>query len=180
MEYRGEVRRGYFVRGLAGAQFAPPEAVERLRAEGDGGGGAGGGAPGDAAPFVVMATSDPANAYAIAPDPVTGQASERDPLSRPRGAGALLVTRAGRVAIAAEGRGRRLTIASGLSPEEVTAAARALAAYVDASPAVGRRKREMVVETIDGAAATASAHLDAFRRAGYRLGTGGLVWLAVR
>ena len=32
LELRGEVRRGYFVRGLAGAQFALPEAVELLRA----------------------------------------------------------------------------------------------------------------------------------------------------
>ncbi len=31
MEMRGEVRRGYFVRGLPGIQFALPEAVERLR-----------------------------------------------------------------------------------------------------------------------------------------------------
>ena len=32
LEMRGEVRRGYFVSGLAGAQFALPEAVEQLRA----------------------------------------------------------------------------------------------------------------------------------------------------
>ena len=31
MEMRGEVRRGYFVRGLPGVQFALPDAVERLR-----------------------------------------------------------------------------------------------------------------------------------------------------
>jgi ATP-dependent helicase Lhr and Lhr-like helicase len=31
MEMRGEVRRGYFVLGLPGVQFALPEAVERLR-----------------------------------------------------------------------------------------------------------------------------------------------------
>jgi len=31
LEIRGEVRRGYFVQGLAGLQFALPEAVERLR-----------------------------------------------------------------------------------------------------------------------------------------------------
>jgi ATP-dependent Lhr-like helicase len=31
MEMRGEVRRGYFVEGLPGVQFALPEAVERLR-----------------------------------------------------------------------------------------------------------------------------------------------------
>jgi ATP-dependent Lhr-like helicase len=32
MEMRGEVRRGYFVQGLPGVQFALPEAVESLRA----------------------------------------------------------------------------------------------------------------------------------------------------
>jgi ATP-dependent helicase Lhr and Lhr-like helicase len=32
MELRGELRRGYFVQGLAGLQFALPEAVEQLRA----------------------------------------------------------------------------------------------------------------------------------------------------
>jgi ATP-dependent Lhr-like helicase len=32
MELRGEVRRGYFVDGLAGAQFALPETIDRLRA----------------------------------------------------------------------------------------------------------------------------------------------------
>ena len=32
MEMRGEIRRGYFVRGLSGVQFALPEAVEELRA----------------------------------------------------------------------------------------------------------------------------------------------------
>jgi len=31
LEFRGEVRRGYFVRGLGGAQFAAPAAVELLR-----------------------------------------------------------------------------------------------------------------------------------------------------
>lgn len=32
LELRGEVRRGYFVQGLSGVQFALPEVVERLRA----------------------------------------------------------------------------------------------------------------------------------------------------
>jgi ATP-dependent Lhr-like helicase len=31
LELRGEVRRGYFVQGLAGVQFALPEVVEQLR-----------------------------------------------------------------------------------------------------------------------------------------------------
>ena len=32
LEERGRVRRGYFVEGLGGAQFAQPGAVDRLRA----------------------------------------------------------------------------------------------------------------------------------------------------
>src|SRR5262249_22173771 len=44
LEFRGEIRRGYFVKGLSGAQFAPPDAVEMLRAAI---------APGDDAPVVM-------------------------------------------------------------------------------------------------------------------------------
>jgi len=56
MEMRGEVRRGYFVQGLPGVQFALPEAVDRLRrddgetAEGD-------------PPLVLLNACDPANLY---------------------------------------------------------------------------------------------------------------------
>jgi ATP-dependent Lhr-like helicase len=117
LEFRGEVRRGYFVRGLAGAQFALPDAVERLREV----------AAADAqqSPFSVIASSDPANPYTLALE-----GTERDPLSRPRGSGALLVMRAGRVALAVEGRGRRVTAAEWLSREENVEARRVLAEHV--------------------------------------------------
>jgi ATP-dependent Lhr-like helicase len=109
LEFRGEVRRGYFVKGLGGAQFALPDAVEWLRgvaAEDE-----------SSAGFVVIAGSDPANVYNLQLD-----ISDRDPLSRPRGSGAILVLRAGRVAIAVEGRGRRFTVAEWLTPEEIKTA----------------------------------------------------------
>lgn len=117
LEFRGEIRRGYFVKGLGGAQFAMPDAIEWLRAA----------AAEDqmSAGWVVMAASDPANVYNLPLDLV-----ERDPLSRPRGPGALLVMRGGRVAIAVEGRGRRLTLAPWLSAEEVATAQRALAEHL--------------------------------------------------
>ena len=113
LEFRGEVRRGYFVKGLGGAQFALPDAVEWLRAV----------ASEDSTQtgFVVMAASDPANVYNLSLELI-----ERDPLSRPRGSGALLVTRGGRIAIAAEARGRRFSVADWLSPEETAAAKSAL------------------------------------------------------
>lgn len=117
LEFRGEVRRGYFVRGLAGAQFALPDAVERLREVA--------GAAVEDAPFTVLAASDPANPYTLAIEGI-----DRDPLSRPRGAGALLVTRSGRVALAVEGRGKRIVAAEWLSPEELNEARRVLAEHL--------------------------------------------------
>jgi ATP-dependent Lhr-like helicase len=163
LEFRGEVQRGYFVAGLAGAQFALPEAVEMLRAP----------APDDVADTVVMSTSDPANVYALPLAPGT----ESDPLSRPRGAGALLVTRGGRIVLVAERRGGRLRIADGASPEEVGEAARALAVRLTARQGTARRK-DVVIETIDGERAALSRHANALRDAGFKgMGTG-LRWYA--
>ncbi len=53
LETIGVCRRGYFVEGLGGAQFALPGAVERLRAQRDD----------DEAPPVVLAATDPAQPY---------------------------------------------------------------------------------------------------------------------
>ena len=53
LETIGVARRGYFVEGLGGAQFALPGAVERLRAQRDD----------DAAPPLVLAATDPAQPY---------------------------------------------------------------------------------------------------------------------
>ena len=117
MEFRGEARRGYFVRGLAGAQFAAPAAIEMLRAT----------AAEDpsSAPFVVLAASDPANVYNL---PI--EAVRSDELTRPRGSGALIVTRAGRVALSVEGRGRRVTIASWVQREDVDQAKELLSRHL--------------------------------------------------
>jgi ATP-dependent Lhr-like helicase len=158
LEYRGEVRRGYFVAGLAGAQFALPEAVELLRA-----------APaGEEAP-VVLAASDPSNPYTL---PLAPGAATPDPLVRPRGAGALLVTRSGRIVLVAEGRGTKLRVAEGATAAEVRDAARALAERLVARQRRGRM-RDLVVETVDGERASASRWAEALREAGFRgMGTG--------
>jgi ATP-dependent Lhr-like helicase len=116
-EFKGEVRRGYFVTGLSGAQFAAPAAVEMLRSIA--------GQEQSEKPYVVTAASDPANAYALPLD-----ASAVDPLARPRGAGALLVTQGGRVALSVEGRGKRVTAASWMSREEIVRAKEVLANHL--------------------------------------------------
>ena len=52
LELLGTARRGYFVEGLGGAQFALPGAVERLRS-----------LPEDDGSHLLLATTDPANPY---------------------------------------------------------------------------------------------------------------------
>ena len=56
LETLGVCRRGYFIEGLGGAQFALPGAVERLRAQ----------QADDEAPPIVLAATDPAQPYGAA------------------------------------------------------------------------------------------------------------------
>jgi ATP-dependent Lhr-like helicase len=117
LEFRGEVRRGYFVRGLSGAQFATPSALDMLRAIA--------GEDESSKPLVILAASDPANIYGL---PM--ELADKDPLSRPRGAGALLVTRAGKVVLSIEGRGRRVVQRQGIVKEEIQRAKELAAAHL--------------------------------------------------
>lgn len=151
LEFRGDVQRGYFVAGLAGAQFALPEAVELLRAN----------TTNDEDNVIItMAAIDPANAYAL---PVAGGAV--DPLTRPRGPGALLFTKSGRVIMTSERKGTRLRIAVDATEDEVKEAAAKFIAHF--SPAAGTLKRkDTIVETIDGDRATRSKWSSLFRDAG--------------
>ena len=163
LEYRGEVRRGYFVEGMGGAQFALPEAVERLRAQPDL----------DAeAPIIVMSAADPANPYTLPLESI-----ERGSLVRPRGAGALLLTRRGLVIMNAEARGRRVSIAPDASDADITQAARLLGEYLSRGTSPGARPaRDPRIEIVNGDAAGASAHADAIMNAGWRRATDGLVF----
>ena len=90
MEAQGRVRRGYFVRGLSGLQFALPNVVDRLRR-----------AP--SADGRVVAVADPANPYGPIL-PVPGD----HPTRLSRVPGSWLVLAGGEPVLAAEGRGRRL------------------------------------------------------------------------
>ncbi|MEP6833732.1 MAG: DEAD/DEAH box helicase [Gemmatimonas sp.] len=151
LEFRGDVQRGYFVAGLAGAQFALPEAVELLRAPADGD---------DANEAVVMAAIDPANAYAL---PVAG--GPIDPLTRPRGPGAFLITLAGRVIMTSERKGARVRIALDATEFDVRTAALALMKHFAPAPGTMRR-RDVVVETINAEKATRSPWAPLLRELG--------------
>jgi len=78
MEEAGKVRRGHFVAGLGGAQFALPGVVDRLRAHKEG------------EAVVVLAAADPANPYGTLlawPEPAEGTGA----LRRVKGADVILV-----------------------------------------------------------------------------------------
>jgi ATP-dependent Lhr-like helicase len=166
MEEAGRVRRGYFVEGLAGAQFARPGAVERLRASRveepplDGFG------PDDA---LALRAVDPANPYgAVLPWPQTG-----DPAFRPRRVPrAWVVLVAGTPVLYLAPRGRRLASfrshASG--PDALTAAAGALVRL----KRYGRR-RSLLIERVDGVPALDSGLKDLLVAAGFEPDYNGLV-----
>jgi ATP-dependent Lhr-like helicase len=113
MELAGEVRRGYFVEGLSGAQFALPEAAQLLQDLAT---------PSTAgAPCVLVHSQDPANLYgAGAPLDIPLLDGGTRPVLRR--AGNWLVLRAGRPVLIVEQHGRSLTALASASAEEVAAA----------------------------------------------------------
>jgi ATP-dependent Lhr-like helicase len=127
LEDVGRVRRGYFVEGLGGTQFAVPGAVDRLRMEGD-----------EAGVAAVVAAADPANPLGVAvPWP--------EHAGRPsRSAGAYVVFVAGRPTAFVD-RGGRSVLCFTTDPGDTAVTAAALADLAS------RRIRRMVVAAIDGA-----------------------------
>ncbi len=112
LEEKGRVRRGYFVAGLGGLQFAHPGALERLRRTRE--------PQADQPTAVVLAAADPANAYGAAlPWP------ERADVRPRRAAGVHVVLVDGALAALVAGSGRQI---APLLPEHEPARSRVAAA----------------------------------------------------
>jgi ATP-dependent Lhr-like helicase len=161
MEEAGKVRRGHFVAGYQGAQFAYAGAVDRLRAARAAGEG------GAAASPLVLAACDPALPFGtLLPWPAPTSA-----LARPRrSAGARVALADGRLLAFVERGARRLWTFrapdGAVAPELLARALRGL--FADRSLSLLR------VEEIDGAAAADSPFAEALQRAGFRRGYRGL------
>jgi ATP-dependent Lhr-like helicase len=155
-EESGRCRRGYFVEGLGGAQFAMPGAVDRLRSMEDG--------ADPAARTQVLAAVDPANPYGAALEWPERQGSHRPG----RKAGALVVLVDGRLAIYVEKGGRSLLSYSD-DPEVVRPAVDALA-LAAGDGALGR----LTVERADGEAVEHTPFAQALIDAGFRPTSRGL------
>ena len=136
LEERGQVRRGYFVAGLGGAQFASPGAVDRLRQHRE---------PTDQPTAVALAATDPAQPYG---GPLQWPASSGRPA---RSAGAYLILLDGAPMVFVERGGRSLaTFESTL--EAPTEWLPALLSLVTSG-----RLRQLEIAKIDGEIATGSA-----------------------
>ncbi|MFF4925276.1 ATP-dependent helicase [Kitasatospora sp. NPDC001261] len=177
MEERGRARRGYFVEGLGGAQFAMEGAADRLRsvngrleraraAEWPAA------RAGEPPQTLVLAAADPANAYGAAlpwPDPPAAPDGKEPTAHRPgRKAGALVVLVDGEPALYVERGGKSLLA----WPEDE--ATRALAAGALAAAVREGALGSVTVERANGEPALGSALGRALEEAGFHATPRGL------
>jgi ATP-dependent Lhr-like helicase len=154
LETLGVARRGYFVEGLGGAQFALPGAVERLRAQK---------APEEAPPFVLAAT-DPAQPYGAAlPWPKRDiESAGRRPSRTP---GALVVLAGSEPVLYLERGGRALQSLVAPGDPRIPAALEALADHARAG-----RIRRIALEKVDGESVMGTPWEAALEAVGFRVG----------
>ncbi len=162
LETLGICRRGYFIEGMGGAQFALPGAVERLRA-----------APlrgGDGPTTLVLAAADPAQPYGAALPWPKREGSERRP-SRVAGAYVVMVDQEPALYVERGGRGL-ITLAEPHSQPPVPGRTEpvevALAALADAVRT--GRVGKLALERIDGEPAISSAFVRALTELGFQTG----------
>jgi len=170
MEMRGEVRRGYFVQGLPGAQFALPEAVEQLRA-------ARAPATGDRTAIdpelVVMNAVDPANLYGPQREGAAQEeilTADGKPLVFSRVPSTWLVQQAGRPVLVAADSGARITLTEGVDEGLSRRALRALLDHL------GTFETRVSVETWNGEPVLGSAGQPALESIGFYRAYPAMVW----
>ena len=153
MEEIGRVRRGYFVEGLGGAQFALPGAVDRLRAASPTG-------------VIGLASTDPANPYGGAlPWPsVSGNRPESGEARFARSAGSYVFLVEGALAGYLERGGRRLTLLEGGNDLDLGDLQGQIAREV---AAIARRHRRLTLETVGPSPAAESWLAPALREWGF-------------
>jgi len=152
LETLGVCRRGYFVEGLGGAQFALPGAVERLRAQK---------AVEESAPLVLAAT-DPAQPYGAAlPWPQRGDDQRRPARVR----GAYVVLAGAEPVLYVEKGGRGIVTLADAGDPRLYAAFEALAQFV-----TGGRGRKLSLERIDGEPVVGSPLEGTLVELGFRAG----------
>jgi ATP-dependent Lhr-like helicase len=192
MEEAGRVRRGYFVAGLGGAQFAMPAALDLLRslrdAPGEGAEGAADGAIARQTQAVIVSATDPACPYGAivewppcgwADDVVQVTGSQRDPVQgsdpfTPKGRGPTRTV--GSLVILVDGfaaaylrRGERelLLLGAAIEPSRSTMTREAARALAQMSRSREEGRQGLLIADIDGVAATTHPAARLFLDAGF-------------
>ena len=157
MELAGDVRRGYFVEGLSGAQFALPEAAQLLQELH---------LPSTAsAPLILLHSMDPANLYGSgAPFDIALLDGGTRPLLRR--AGNWLVLRAGRPVLLVEQQGKKLTALTSASRDEIVDAVKILPSMFDASRGSATRHK-LTVDEWNGRPVTTTEGRELLEAAGF-------------
>jgi ATP-dependent Lhr-like helicase len=159
LETLGTARRGYFVEGLGGAQFALGGAVERLR----------GLRSDEPAGGLVLAATDPANPYGAAL-PWPKRSDDADPGRRPqRVPGAYVVTLEAEPVLYVERSGKGLLALRDPAEDDGAWLPEALEALADAVHR-GRVPLRLQVERFDGEPIVGSAFESLLTDAGFRQG----------
>jgi ATP-dependent Lhr-like helicase len=147
MEEAGKIRRGYFVDGLGGSQFALPGAVDRLRSlrESDG-------------RVLALAATDPANPYgAVIPWP-DGDGRMA------RAAGAFVVLDSGELRLYLERGGRSLLTRGEVQPE-----------HLRTLVAAATRAGKVEIQRVDGTPTRQSGLAPVLAQAGFGASPRGMV-----
>jgi ATP-dependent helicase Lhr and Lhr-like helicase len=150
LETIGVARRGYFIEGLGGAQFALPGAVERLRSQRDD----------DEAPPVVLAATDPAQPYGAALK--WPRSENRSPA---RTAGAYVVLAGAEPVLYVERGGKGLQILVDEADPRMGPAMEALVEAVQRG-----RIRRLAVERVNGEPVVGSPYEETLLALGFRAG----------
>jgi ATP-dependent Lhr-like helicase len=153
MELRGEVRKGYFVRGISGMQYALPEAAEMIRAAA-------------ASPIrdelTLLNACDPANPFGPGLEPTTGSIS---PERWARTPSTSLVFRGGTPLLWCGSRGARITCSEEAADRDVREAVKLFLAHLDASPSPPPR---LTIEYWNSVRPTECSRSGVLRELGFR------------
>jgi ATP-dependent Lhr-like helicase len=178
LELRGLVRRGYFVRGLSGVQFALPEALDQLRAwsrpEAE-----------ESDALVLLNAWDPALIYGPALSGARSAASggvdaglpeDANPYRFARLPSNYVVLQRGVPVLVYEHGGHRWKALPGLADEPVREAVRLLRDHLIRAGGLCAQPRRVLVETWNGSAASGSQAQALLEDLGFRREPPALVW----
>ncbi len=166
MELADEVRRGYFVEGLSGAQFALPDAARLLHDLA--------GPTSPDSPVILLNSLDPANLYASGGpfDPPTGEMGrlfQRRP-------GNWIATQAGKPILIVEQQGKRLSPLPGAAAEALAKAVASLPKML--GPRGGNLRHRITVEEWAGRPVTGTEGCEYLEAAGFVRDYQAMTWFA--